>query len=813
MRDHVWNDVRFSLRLLGRDRAFTLIAIAALGAGIGVANMNFVVVNAFCLRGLPIDGVDRVMFIGARDRQNRDVPNSDLERVALESESSTFGTPAAYANASFIVTEEGLSPDRMAGTYVSAAMFRVLAERPAVGRDFQPSDDRDGAAPVAILSDRFWRSRYDADRAVLGRTVRINGLPATVIGVMAPGFRFPANTDVWQPLAAMPRRGPDPATARRLSIVARLPNGVTFASARGRLDAVRSRLSREYPESNRDIRLTAAPINERFNARMTEPTWLAFIGVGAVVLLIACANVANLLLMRSMQRSHEMAVRMSLGASRARLIQQLVVENAVLAILGAVAGTALSLTGVRLITSIIPENTLGYFIRFSMDGRVLVVLLGVVIVTVLAFGIAPGMHVSKTTLSTLARDGSRSSAGSRKRRLTTVFLTAEFALTMVLLATLALGLRVARAIDSNATSVAVANVSTAAISLPSSKYASDAERLALYDDMERRLSASPGIAAVAVSTALPLGGGESRPLVVEERNRADGSSDATALTVAVGPRYFDALGISLRRGRAFTDRDGEPGREAVILNLRLADHMFPNGDAVGRRVGIVDSAGAKPVWLTIVGVAPTVRQRTAAEPDAVMYLPVRRAAPASATIIVRAQAPGLDASGLLRGITFAIDPELPLYRLRSLDQALRDAQWNARIARMLLDIMTYVAILLAATGLFGVTTHAVLQRQHEIGIRMALGARGSTIAAMVARRAAFHLLLGLVVGIAIVWAFERGAGLGGDAFGFRLSDPMTLFGAALLLTAITAIASAAPVWRASRLQPLQVLRMEGPGAA
>ena len=806
----IWSDVRFALRLLGKQQSFTLITIAVLGAGIGVANMNFVLVNAFCLRGLPIVAADRVVFIGARDARDRDTPNSIVELDALRTATHVLGNIAAYSNASFVVSDEGRAPDRVAGNYVSAATFRVLAERPALGRDFQASDEMPGAPSVAILSDRLWRATYEGDAGVIGRTIRVNGKPATVIAVMGPGFRFPSNTDVWLPLAGTPDRDDTGVAARALSIIGRLPDGVTLTTVRAELAAMSSRLSREYPESNRDTRLTAVPINERFNARITEPTWLAFIGVGAIVLLIACANAANLLLMRAVDRGHEMAVRASLGASRRRLIQQLVAESGLLAVFGALAGTAASLIGVRLVTSMIPANTLGYFTRFTMDGRVFGVLVAAVVTTVLVFGLAPALQASRSNLSDLVRDGIRASGGARQRRLTTAFLTAEFGLTMVLLAALSLGVRVARATGRLETTVDASNGSTGALTLPANRYPSAAQRLAFYQDLEGRLQAIPGVSTAAVTTALPLSGAVSRNLVVDGRTRPDGSPEVVAWTLLVTPRYFDALGVGLLSGRAFDVRDGGAGNEAAIVNRQLADLLFPDGNTIGRRISLGDPAKSAepPKWLTIVGVSPTVRQRTLAEPDPVVYLPLRSAPPTAASVIVRADVPGAARVALMREAVFAVDPELPLGRARSMEQALLDAQWNARVARTLINIMAFVAILLAAIGLYGVTTHAVLQRRHEIGIRMALGARGRIIAASVARRAVFQLALGIAAGVAITWGFERIVGLGGDAFGFRLSDPLTLGGAAMLLAVLSAFGSAGPAYRASRLQPLQVLRSD-----
>src|SRR5262245_15739240 len=431
----LWRDLRLAVRMLARDRAFTSVAVLVLGLGIGVANMQFVLLNAVCIRGLPIPRVDRVLFVSARDARDRDVPLSFREFEGIRQSARQFHAIAAFANAPAVIGDDDRAPDRAAATWISASGFEVLAEPPAFGRTFEAADDRPGAPPVAIVGHGLWQARYGGDPSLVGRVVRINGTPTTVVGVMRGGFRFPSTTEVWLPLAAMPGVATERRTARLLSVVGRLTDGASIADARGELAAVAGQLTRDYSDTNRGMRLAAMLINDRYNGRLTDPVWLTFAAIGVIVLLIACANAANLMLMRSVARSHEMAVRASLGASRGQLVRQLLAESAVLAALGGAAGTVLPLLSIRVLTSVIPENTLAYYTRFTMDGFAFAVLCAVCLGTVFVFGLAPAVHVSKADVNHLIKEGGRGGgAGIRARRWTTAFLTTEFALTMVMLA-------------------------------------------------------------------------------------------------------------------------------------------------------------------------------------------------------------------------------------------------------------------------------------------------------------------------------------------------------------------------------------------
>jgi putative ABC transport system permease protein len=805
-------DFRFAARLLVKERAFTAVVVIVLGLGIGVANLQLVLIDAICVRGLPLPRVDRVLFFGARDSHERDLTLSYREFEHLRGATPGVSGVAGFASTPAVLGDDDRAPDRALATYVSAPTFQLLGERPLLGRDFEPRDDRSGAPPVAILTAGVWKSRYAGDASIVGRPVRINGTPTTVVGVMREPLRFPSVTDVWLPLAAMPGISTERRAARALSVVMRMTDDATLPGVRAALAAQADQLSRTYPATNAGVKLTAVPINERYTGRLTDAVWMAFAGVGIVVLLIACANAANLLMMRAARRGHEIAVRASLGASRARIVRQLLVESALLAALGGVFGLMMSALGLHVINTIIPENTLAYWMRWALDLRAFALLCAMCLGTVLVFGLAPAVHVAHTDVNDVIKSGGHGASGAaRGRRWTTVILTVECGLTMVMLATLVIGVRSTLAQGRKFVVIDPANVLTSWVTLPADRYRSTDARRSFYRALEERVAALPGVSLVAVATALPLGGAMPRTLTIDGDAVRPDETPPTVWTVTVGGRYFDAIGVRLVRGRAFGDRDGLPGYETAIVNQRFIEVYFAGGDAIGRRFRLtepnVPAAQASP--FTVIGVAPSIRQRPqSADPDPIVYLPVLSGPPVSAVLFVRGWSDAVSTGPLLRDALRALDPELPLYRTMPMAQALDASQWNGRVSTLLLYGIALVAVCLALIGLYAVIAHAVVQRTHEIAIRLALGARRSHLLAIVARHGAIRFAFGVAAGLAFVFGFARlvGSGGGGETSIRGYTEPVTLAAVVALLAIVTAVASIAPAWRASRIDPAQVLR-------
>jgi putative ABC transport system permease protein len=805
-------DAGHAVRLLRKDAGFTVVAVLVLGAGIGVSNTQFTLLTATCLRGLPIERPDRVLAIGARDTRGRRLGLSYREFEELRTAASSFAGLAASMGASLAVGDADRAPDRAAGTYLSANAFALLGERPRLGRDFDPADDHPGAQPVAILASGFWKARYGGEPSVIGRAVRVNGTPTVVIGIAREHFAFPSNTDVWLPLALAPGVATDRRTARALTVFGRLRNGTLTAEARGQIGAVSARLAHDFPDSNNGIDVTAVPINDFYNADITNPAWLAFITVAIVVLLIACANAANLLLMRAVHRSHEMAVRASLGASRGRLVRQLLIESGVLAVLGALIGAACSIVGARFLWTLVPPKTLPYWMTFTMDGRALAMLTVMTLSTVFIFGLAPAVHASRADVHQLMKDGGRTSTGGvAARRWTTAFLTLEFGLTTILSAALVLGIRQTRAAVQADLVINPSHLVTTWVTLPRDQYKTGDDRLAFFSRVLERLDATADVQASAVATELPLGGAAARLLSIQGEAAQTGGAAPTVWSVGVSEAYFDVLSLPLLHGRRFGDRDGAPGSESAIVNRRFAQMFFDGADPVGRRIRLADpnAAGTPAPWLTIVAESPTVRQRPLPDPDPIVYLPFRADPSATATIMVRAGREAAAVAPALRDAARGLDPDLPLYNVMALDDAMARSQWNARLSTILLNTIAATALVLAAIGLYAVTTHAVGQRAPEIGLRMALGARSPQVVWIVVRTAMAQLGLGLLAGAVGLALWNRAfSGASRAAAGRGFGDPLTLLGITAPLVTVAVIATAWPAFRASRIDPAIVLRSE-----
>ena len=804
--DALWQDVRFGARLLVRDRSFTAMAVLALGLGIGVNTTQFAIVNAYCLRPLPIADADRVAYLTTRDVQDREHQFSYRDFEDVRAATTGFAGVAVFTGGPIAVGDEGRVPDRLNGAHVSADAFRLLAEQPILGRDFRADDDRPGAPAVVMLGHGVWSARYGGDPSIIGRTVRINGEPAIVVGVMPEGFTLPNRADVWQPIAALPGLRDRTRDIRGLNAFGRLAAGVTFEQAQSELDAVLTRLAREYPDTNSGLRADVGPLSDRYTADVTDPAWLAFMTVGLLVVAIACANVANLLLARSVGRAREISIRASLGATRRRVVRQLLVESGLLGALGGALGLGVSVVSLRLFTAAVPTAAVPYG-GFSLDGRVFVVLAMVCLGTAIAAGLVPALQVSRTNVNEILKDGGRTATGGvRARRWTATFLAGELALTMVLLAGVASGVRAGVAVERIDRVIDMSRLVTMSVTLPAARYRTPDGRVAFYERLVERIGTIGGVDSVTLATAVPTGGGAVQELAIDGRRWDGEQAPPPVWMLAIDSRYFHTLGLPVVRGRRFVDADGTAGHLNAIVNQRFAELHFPDDDPLGRRIRLAPPGGGPgtdPPWFTVVGISPTVRQRPFGEPDPVVYLPYRASPPATVALIARSSSDPETLTAQLRDEARALDADLPLYRPMTLEQAVREAGWNGRIAQNLLSVIASIALMLSVVGLYGVTAHSVAQRAPEIGLRLALGARPRQIRWLVVRRALAHLSVGLVVGVGATLVWDR---LFSDGDGF--AHPLIVAPVAVLLVLVTIVASLWPAQRASRLDPITVLRNE-----
>ncbi|HXW05000.1 MAG TPA: ADOP family duplicated permease [Vicinamibacterales bacterium] len=802
--DGLLQDVRFAGRLLGRDPGFTLAAVAVLAVGIGVNNMLFTIVNAHTLRGLPIEDVGRVVSLSTFDEQNRAGGVSFLDFVDWRLETRSFTQMAAYTSAPVVVAEDGRAPERLDATFVSASAFPLIGTQPTLGRGFATHDDMAGSAPVAILSSRLWMSRYGQDPHVLGRVVSIDGLEAVVVGVVPERSGFPATPQIWLPLSRIAGLRDRARDARSLQSIARLRNDAGLEAARAELEAVASRLAAEHPATNRGVRVRVAPVNEQVLGRMSDPAWAAFMATGVLVVLISCANAANLVMGRAVERSREIAIRAALGAGRWRMTRQMLVEGAILAALGGAAGLALAIAGVRLFRSAIPPQALPYWVDYTPDGRVLAALVAVTAATVFLFALFPAVQAARTDVNATLTEGLRSGL-ERRGKWSTGFLAAEFGLAVILLSHFVVNVRTAQSPLATDDAIRTSEVLTAAVTLPPARYDTAERRAAFYSELLERLGRMPGLESVALASSAPLLGAAEQRLYVPHMRAPDRNRQATTATVSVTPGYFSVFGLALVRGRDFAADDGAPGRGHVIVNERFAEVFAGGPDWIGQSLAVVPDDGPEPSsWLTVVGVAPSIRHRSNRGAEPVVYLPFRAEAAPSATLLVRSPMDTDALVGLLRREVQALDSALPLYRTRTMRQAIAEATWVPRLSNDLFQTLTLIAVFLATAGLYAVTAHGVSQRKREIGVRLALGARPRHVIQLVARRVAWQLALGFAAGIACTrvwgWMFSTGRA------DVTPTDPASLVAVAGILAAVAALASLLPARRAARLDPVDAIR-------
>jgi putative ABC transport system permease protein len=806
-------DLRFGVRLLVKDRWFTAIAVIALALGIGVNSTVFTFVNAVLIRGLPFDDPDRIMALGTRDARNRDRGLSYLEFQDWREGNRAFSGIAAFSGQTMNVSDEGRAPERFGGPYISANAFTLIGEKPLVGRDFLPEDDRPGAPPVVLLGNGIWKNRYGSDPAVIGRTIKVNELPATIVGVMPEGFKFHINADLWVPLAHLTGLAEQKREARNFEVFGRLADGVTIAQARAELNGVASRLAHDFPATNKDISPTVMTFNERYNGGQIRLMFLSLMGAVGFVLLIACANVANLLLARSANRSREISVRVSLGATRRRIVRQLLVESVLLAVIGGVLGLGLSIVGIRLFDAAVADVGKPYWIRFTFDGRVFMFLAAICLGTGVIFGLAPALHVSKTDINEVLKEGGRSGSGLRARRWTSALIVVELALTLVLLSGAGFMMRSLLVLYQRDVGVETSHVLTMRLQLPSRKYSTPDLRRDFYKRLDERLAALGNVQAATITTNPPMAGGSPQQLVIEGREPAAGEQPQTVTQLMIGSRYFETMGLQLARGRGFDELDGTAGHETGIINQRFAAMHFAGEDPIGRRIRLASEAppGATaptPTVVTIVGIAPTVRQRNLQEvlADPVVYIPLRSQAPAFATLMLRTPGDPAALTPAVREEVRAIDPDLPLFGIQTLDQLLAQGRWPFQIFGTMFAAFALIALALSAVGLYAVTAYSVSQRTQEIGVRMALGARPQQVWWLVLRGAIAQLTIGLAIGIG--GAIGVGRLLQSLLVQSGSRDGATLTSIALLLVFVSLAACFWPARRATRLDPANALRYE-----
>jgi len=809
---------------MGKNPGFTAIAVAALALGIGANTAIFSVVNGVLLQPLPFKDSERLVQIGRDYRQGGfNAPTSIPKYMAWRQASAAFDGMAAYDFVGPGLNIGGAdTPEQVKGIHVSAEFFTVFGAAPAIGHVFTTEEDRPGGPKLAVVSYGLWKRRWGADPGVLGRSLVLNSEPYTIIGVLPRSFHSNPPADIWIPLQADPNSQNQ---GNYLFVAAKLKPGISLDAARAHLKAAGEQFRRQNPLwMGPEESVTAKPMQE-FQVGDTRPALMILMGAVSLVLLIACANVANLLLARSAARSKEIAVRVALGAGRMRLIRQLLTESVLLAVCGGIVGLALGVWGARALLALSPgdlpridELTAGSFLA-SIDYRMLGFTLGVSLLTGILFGLVPALHISRPDLSSTLKESSSRSSTGRHHYLRGALVVSEMSLALVLLVCAVLLIRTFISLRTVNPGFDARRVLTLQTSLNGDKYASTARVELLARHVTERLEGLPGVEAATSSISIPLELGPELPFTIEGRPPVDKSPyHGNAQYRYATPHYFNVLKVPLLRGRFFTLQDAAKAPGVAIINEVMAKKYWPKADPVGQRVTIGKGLGPdfEDPTRQIVGVVGNVRENgLGADPPEVMYVPFGQVPDGLTRLannvlptswLIRTAVDPLTLVSAVRHEFLAVDNELPVARVRTLGQVIGDATARQNFQMLLLVIFSSIALLLAAIGIYGVMSHAVQQRSHEIGIRLSLGAGTGDVLRMIVGQGMRLVVIGVAAGIAAAIGLTRF--LTGLLFGIKPTDPVTYITVAALLSAVAFIATYIPARRATKVDPIIALRYE-----
>jgi predicted permease len=801
-------DIRYGLRMIWKSPGFTAVVVLTLALGIGANTAIFSVVYAVLLRPLPYQDASRVILLNETTPKVGTVSVSYPNFIDWRNQNHTFSQMAAVHQVGFSIT--GVSrPERISGVAVSPAFLSILGVRPFLGRDFDASEERAGTAPVLLLSYDLWQSHMGSDQNAVGKTISLDGRTFTIAGVLPASFRWLDKTDVVEPIGVWATN--NPAASERgergdASVVAKLGAGATLASARAEMDGIAARLAREYPVVNDEFGVELTTMRDAFVSD-SRPVLLILFGAVLFVLLIACANVANLFLVRGASRGKEIALRTAFGASRGRIARQMLAESFILAFFGGGLGLAFAIWGIHAISRWIPTGMLGGA-TVDLNGSVFIFVGGLVVVAAFIFGLAPAAHLTTPDLqSGLKESGRTSSASTAQNKLRGAFAVAEISLALVLLVGAGLMAKSLYHLMSVNPGFRPDRVLTMDMDLPERQYSTDPAILNFWQQVLDRVQALPGVESAAVGTVIPLTDDHSRSDITIEGMELPKSGDYPHPDFhVVSPGYLATLGIPLVRGRTFTDGDDEKAPDVGMINGLVAARFFSGVDPVGKRF-VVGHSGDKNHWITIVGVAGDTKLYGLANPARLeIYIPFRQAPRTNMDVLVKSAVGPATLSSAIRDIVGNIDKDQPISQTTTMNQLVSDSIAPRRITLVLLGLFSGLALILAAIGIYGVISYSVSQRTHEIGIRSALGAQRGDLMGMILKQGAKTAVAG--VGIGLVVAPGLTQLMKSLLFGVSAIDPLTFISVALVLVLVALVATYVPARRAMNVDPLVALKYE-----
>ncbi len=810
----LFKEIRYGVRSLLKHPGFTCIAVLTLALGIGANTAIFSVVNAVLLRTLPFHEPDRLVMVWedasfAGFPRNTPAPANYAD---WKTQNQVFEEMAAFEERSFNLTGDG-EPEKVEAYGVTANFFGLLGIRPVLGRAILPEEDKPEANKVVMINYSLWQQRYGGERSIIGRELLLNGEKYTVVGVMPAGFQFmESRIGLWVPIAFTAERLAQ-RSSHYLTVIARMKPGVTMAQANADVHTIQKRIAHDYPDEAGRLSAFVMPLRDQLAGDVRRPLLVLLVAVG-FVLLIACANIANLLLSRAASRSREIAVRTALGASRARIVRQLLVESLLLATAGGVCGLLLASLSFAFLQRLIPDG-LAISTKLNLDVKVLGFTLLLALLTAVVFGLVPAFQASKIDLNgALKQGGGRTGLNVGGNRLRSFMVVTEVALALVLLVGAGLLIQTFLKLRDQYSGLRPEKVLTLRTVLPLSKYPEQSQRAAFYKQVLERVKSLPGVVSTGYATSIPLAwkGGtngffpEGRTV---ERASAEGLSyDANHRQVSAD--YLKTMGIPLLRGRSINDSDDERAMPVAIVNDTMARQYWPGEDAVGKRFKLGDPQDDIP-WITIVGVAGDVRQMGVDEPvKAEMYFPYQQIKEfkfyAPRDLAIRTTVDPLSIVAAARSEIHQIDPAQPISKVRTMDEVLGEETASRSLAMTLLTIFSALALLLATLGIYGVLAYFVVQHTQEIGVRVALGAQRHDILKLVLRKGMTLTLLGVVIGLGVAFALTRL--MASLLYGVSTTDPLTYAAIALLLTVVALVACYLPARRATKVDPMVALTYE-----
>jgi predicted permease len=804
-------DLRYGLRMLAKNPGFTAVALLALALGIGANTAIFSVVNGVLLRPLPYADPGRLMMVYETSREFGQMSVAYPNFLDWQRENHSFTDMAAYRGGDFNFTGSGQA-EHLRGELVSASLLPVLGVNPLLGRNFLPQEDQQGAGGVVMLTNGLWKRRFGADPNILGKTLTLDAKNYTVIGVLPSDFRFRGQVELYVPLGQWDFVGlRDRENHPGLNVVGRLKPGVTTAAAQAEMTSIARALAQKYPKTNAGEGATVVGMKDDMVGYI-RPTLLLLLGAVGFVLLIACANVANLLLARSSARSREFAIRAALGAGRQRVVRQLLTESVLLALGAALLGLLLASWGTRLVLAAVPE-TLPRSQGIGLDPYVLLFTLVVSILTGVLFGLAPAFHSSQVNPQEFLKEGARGSGGGRHRA-EGIFVVVEVGLAVVLLAGAGLMMQSIWRLWRVDTGFNPHNVLTTEVALSPTVMASPAGIRLAYRQLLDRVASIPGVQSDSMTTLIPLSGDDSEiPFWRGKGPQPPPDQMSSALFYIVTSDYLRVMGIPLKGGRFFTDHDTLASALVVVIDEVMAKHLFPGQDAVGKQFSL-------PILgpVQIVGVAGHVKHwgldadDTAKMRDEI-YFPLLQipdkfllGSAAGLTLLLRATPDPLSVVSAVRAQVAGPTEDQPIFGVQTMEQIISDSLSERRFAMLLLIIFASIALVLAAVGIYGVMSYAVSRRTHELGVRLALGASRSEILRLVVAEGMVLAAIGTAVGLAAALGLTRL--MASLLYAVRPADPATLAAASLLLAGIALLACYIPAWRATKIDPLVALRYE-----